>query len=164
MQSNAANIVIAYCLQKISGLFGFERAHSASLTFYGNISACSKHKNFGLFCLERALSASISVHKNTSACRRQKIFGFLALKGHQLTRFILIEKFQFKFSWGGVGPILGGGVHFPSRGRVALRASRGEIPPLPPPSGILWWSMPRRGTRRVGCTSGRSPSCPKGCE
>ena len=36
------------------------------------------------------------------------------------------------FSWGGVGPILGGGVYFPSRGRVALRASRGGIPPFPP--------------------------------
>ena len=74
---------------------------------------------------------STLVHNNTSACRRQKIFGFLAMKGHQLTRFILIKKFQFEFSWGGVGPILGGGVYFPSRGRVALRASRGGIPPSP---------------------------------
>ena len=44
----------------------------------------------------------------------------------------------FSFSWGGVGPILGGGVYFSSRGRVALRASRGGIPPLPPLIGLLW--------------------------
>ena len=82
------NNIIAYCWQKISVLFGFERAPSAS----------------------------ISVHNNTSACRRQKVFGFLALKGHQLTRFILIKKIPIRIFLGGVGPILGGGVYFPSRG------------------------------------------------
>ena len=132
------NNIIAYnCWQKISDLIGFERVPSASLTFHNSISACSRHKIFGLFCFERALSASISVHNNTSACRRQKIFGFLAMKGHQLTRFILIKQIPIRIFLGGVGPILGGGVYFPSRGRVALRASRVGIPPSPPPIGLL---------------------------
>ena len=38
----------------------------------------------------------------------------------------------FSIFLGDVGPILGGGVYFSSRGRVALRASRGGIPPSPP--------------------------------
>ena len=65
--------LIAYCWQKMSGLYCFERAPSASLIFHNNISACSRQKFLDLLGFERA---PLSVHNNVSACQRQKNFGF----------------------------------------------------------------------------------------
>ena len=115
------------CLPQAELFLAFMALKGHLLLVYNNISACRRQNFFVLFGFERAPSASLSSHQYK--CLPQAKEFFLADQIHFMQNFPI--RF-FLFSWGGVGQILGGGVHFPSRGRVALRASRGGIPAFPP--------------------------------